>query len=44
VAERQRRLAVESMQRWMEHNARIIKIIAQVMREGLNRCTPRSSD
>jgi hypothetical protein len=37
VAERQRQFAVETMQRWMEHNARIMKIITHVAQEGQRR-------
>jgi hypothetical protein len=35
VAERQRQFAVEAMQRWIEHNARITEITTQVAQEGL---------
>jgi hypothetical protein len=44
VAERQRQFAVEAMQRWMEHNARIMKITTQVAQEGLRLPANRSSD
>ena len=44
VAERQRQFAVEAMQCWMEHNARIIKITTEVVQKGLHLSTTRSSD
>ena len=44
VAERQRQFAVDAMQRWMEHNARIMKITTQVAQDGLRLSASRSSD
>ena len=42
AAEQQRRFVADAAQRWMEHNARILKITNQAAQEGLRRAGNRS--